>query len=499
MALSPPPAAATGSHGSPAAFVQVLAAPVMPAPLAGAQAQHWGQPQHGGTSCRGPVLASAAGAVAAVAASAPRRQRGGGRAGGGRVDVARGGRQGSTLVVRAAVSRRVLSMSQDKLVGHDPPPGAADDNEQPPAADISRCYLHRLGQAEAQLLAALRAQVPAAASAAGASSIWGVDILQEGDASNIVLLKFLRAADLDVNGAIARLESTLRFRQERGVDELCQADLGEHFEGHDTVAGCDAEGRPVMISRYGGMDNDKVFGDCEAFVKYRLKIMEQAVSQLSFARGEAEDLCQVHDYSGVPLLFKTSEVKAAIAAMSKVFGDHYPETKGKTIFVNFPAAFSKLFQAFSVFLPERTRKKFLIFGESDQALLFEHLRPEAVPEALGGMLRAGGAIGGTCSAVEVGPRSTEEVVLQEVAGPAAVAWELRVCASEAAYELVFVPADGGAEEVVAASRAKEPLQASSGVVAGEYRAARAGALKCRFRNDRLWLSNRLCLARGSLV
>ena len=47
---------------------------------------------------------------------------------------------------------------------------------------------------------------------------------------------------------------------------------------------------------------------------------------------------------GVNLFVKTSEVKECIAEMTKVFSAHYPETKGKTLFVKFPSVFSKLFQ-----------------------------------------------------------------------------------------------------------------------------------------------------------
>merc|ERR1719272_2770216 len=102
--------------------------------------------------------------------------------------------------------------------------------------------------------------------------------------------------------------------------------------------------------------------------------MEKAINLLKWEPGAPEDLLQVHDYSGVPLLGHPPEVKQGVHAVSKVFGEHYPEMKGKTIFVNFPRVFSKLFAAFSVMIPERTRKKFLILGYGDFLPLFEHLR-----------------------------------------------------------------------------------------------------------------------------
>mmetsp|Transcript_107400 Transcript_107400/g.321167 ORF Transcript_107400/g.321167 Transcript_107400/m.321167 type:complete len:378 (-) Transcript_107400:86-1219(-) len=373
--------------------------------------------------------------------------------------------------------------------------------------DLSHAFLHTLGEKEAKLLAQLRAQVPDVVAKAHALSeeakalkrqtIWGVDIEAEGEASDIVLLKYLRAEELNVDKAAERLVQTLVFRADCCIDALTKAELPEHFRGHDFVSGLDTEGRPVMISRFGGMDLQLVFGDVEAFVRYRAQIMERAIALLSFKKGAVEDLCQVHDYSGVPLLFKTAEIKNGVAAVSKVFSEHYPETKGKTIFVNFPAAFSKLWKAFSLVIPERTRKKFLILGEADQASLFEHISPDIVPEVLGGMLRdPPGTVSTKPQVVPV--RSTEEVVLVEVDKPgASIAWELRVCSLEIAYEVVFLPAGGGGEEVIVRrTEPKQYLQASEGVVSGEWTAEVPGSLRCRFRNECAWFKHRLCVCRA---
>lgn len=281
--------------------------------------------------------------------------------------------------------RRVIS-----LRGGDSSGGGTKQIE----ADLSRCYVDKLGPLEKQKLQTMREQAALVVGKVKEAypswhpDIWGVEFQHSSEALDIVLLKFLRAERLDIGKAVERLSETLTFRAKENLGGLATAELPDHFKGHDTIVGPDVEGRPIMISRYGKMDNDRVFGNLEEFVRYRLQIMEQAMAKVTFQRGMAEDLCQVHDYSGVSLLFKTAEVKAGVAAMTKVFGEHYPETKGKTVFVNFPTVFSKLFQAFSFFIPERTRRKFVILGEADQDLLFEQIRPELVPEALGGLLRA---------------------------------------------------------------------------------------------------------------
>mmetsp|Transcript_124821 Transcript_124821/g.364565 ORF Transcript_124821/g.364565 Transcript_124821/m.364565 type:complete len:376 (+) Transcript_124821:89-1216(+) len=371
--------------------------------------------------------------------------------------------------------------------------------------DLSHAFLHTLGEKEAKLLAQLRAEVPNIVARAREASeaarglkqqtIWGIDLEQESEASDIVLLKFLRAEELDLAKAAERLVQTLVFRADCHIDELKGAELPEHFRGHDFLSGLDLDGRPVLISRFGGMDLKLVFGDLEAFVRYRAQVMERTMAMLSFKKGAVEDLCQVHDYSGVPLLFPGADVKGGVGAVTKVFSEHYPETKGKTIFVNFPAAFSKLFKGFSIFIPERTLKKFLILGKEDHASLFDHISPEIVPEAIGGMSRdPPGAVSVPCKVVPV--KSSEEVVLLEVDKPGVISWELRVCVFEIAYEVVFVPAGGGQEVVVRRTEPKQYLQASEGIVSGDFEAEAPGSLRCRFRNECAWFKWRLCICRA---
>eukprot|EP00927_Polykrikos_kofoidii_P077836 TRINITY_DN74744_c0_g1_i1.p1 TRINITY_DN74744_c0_g1~~TRINITY_DN74744_c0_g1_i1.p1 ORF type:complete len:508 (-),score=61.79 TRINITY_DN74744_c0_g1_i1:66-1589(-) len=378
-------------------------------------------------------------------------------------------------------------------------------------AKMSRCYVHAMGDGERLRLAALRLKIPdivafvrkmtneSSSAPSGPVTIWGVDVDSEGVSTDIVLLKFLRAADLDVDKAAARILDTLVFRAREGVDKLLDAELPDQFRGHDVISGTDSDGRPMLISRYGRMDNEKVFGNVDAFVRYRMQIMEQALSKLRFEPGAAEDLCQIHDYSGVPLLFKTPEVQASVSAMTKVFTEHYPETKGTTIFINFPSVFSTLFQAFARFIPERTRKKFLILGKSDHAILFQQVRPEFVPEDMGGMLVDGPRkLTGPCQVITIRGREEVEFPVKVVGSPAMVSWDMRVCRFEVYCELVFVPADGGRKKVISSWLRENGLKATTGVISGEFYADAPGKLTCRVKNNS-WLQSKVFVCRAECV
>jgi hypothetical protein len=377
--------------------------------------------------------------------------------------------------------------------------------------DLSNCYLDHLGTDEEKLLAQLRQRVPEIIERAKGESedvaalteftIWQKDITVPCDASDMILLKYLRAEELNLDKATDRLVATLVFRAECQIDQLADAEMPDHFKGHDELTGYDASGCPIVISRFGKMDLPLVFGDVEAFVRYRAKIMEMAMRRLKFERGTAEELCQVHDYSGVPLVGMPPEVKQGVTAVSKVFGEHYPETKGKTIFVNFPSVFGKLWKAFSGVIPERTRNKFVILGQGDVLALFEHLRPEVLPEALGGLLQAPpSSLTAAAHVVTIKARATEEAVCTKAEGPCAILWELRVCgANEVSYEVIFKPSREDAEdEIVQKSESKKFLTAEQGIVSGQYDAKEAGELRIRFRNECAWFKSRVCACRAQV-
>jgi len=314
----------------------------------------------------------------------------------------------------------------------------------------------------------------------------------------IVLLKYIRAEELNVESAAGRLERTLIFRADCRIDHLRNAELPECFQGHDSISGIDEDGRPIMISKFGTMDIDKVFENVEAFVRYRAMLMEQAIALLSFKKGKAEDLLQLHDYSGVISSMYDSKVKQCVTSVSKVFGEHYPEFKGKTMFANFPSVFSGPFKAFAQLLPEATRNKFVILGNQDQLELFKHIRPELVPENVGGLLRdPPSKLDGRSHVVNPGARKSVDVCLMEIeSGPETLAWEIRVCYQEVAFEIIFKHSEDDREELVEARQHPNYLQAEDAVVSGEYSAAGGGKLIARIKNDNAWFKTRVCICQA---
>ena len=58
-----------------------------------------------------------------------------------------------------------------------------------------------------------------------------------------------------------------RWRKEHGVDGWRDAKMAACFDGYDEHCGTDLLGRPVLITRFGEMDQEKIFGDTDLFVQ----------------------------------------------------------------------------------------------------------------------------------------------------------------------------------------------------------------------------------------
>lgn len=118
----------------------------------------------------------------------------------------------------------------------------------------------------------------------------------------------------------------------------------KELEAHCYSHGTDKSGRPVQYNVYSNIDPTKLLSNEEniqKFIRWRVKLMEQTVSeQLDFENG-IEDIVHVHDYSGVQLLRMDAKFKAVMLRIIRVFGDYYPEMLSTKYFINVPKVSSQ--------------------------------------------------------------------------------------------------------------------------------------------------------------
>ncbi|KAI0309624.1 CRAL-TRIO domain-containing protein [Amylostereum chailletii] len=220
--------------------------------------------------------------------------------------------------------------------------------------------------------------------------IWGVTIDPSGkkDAkASVVLMKWLRARDLNVETAKSMMVATLRWREEFGVEAAVKEEFSKDVFGDlGHIYGKDKEGRPVTYNLYGRMADVKtVFGDKQRFMRWRIKLMEEGIKLLDYEN--VDQMVQVHDYEGVGWNSRDANSKAAASEISNIFSNHYPEFLARKFFVNVPTAFTWIFWLFKPLLPQATLAKMKVAGSGPHAIgkeLLPVIDAKQLPQRYGG-------------------------------------------------------------------------------------------------------------------
>ncbi|KAI8577316.1 hypothetical protein K450DRAFT_252570 [Umbelopsis ramanniana AG] len=240
---------------------------------------------------------------------------------------------------------------------------------------------------KSQLPELLKATAPAT-DEAPLSTLWGVPLTAEGEDErvDVVLVKFLRARNLDVKEASIMLADCLIWRAKFKADHVLQESFDESVLGRvGFVHKTDKEGRVVTYNLYGGdIDLEAVFGDVENFVRWRVQLMEKGMQHIDFVN--VDSMVQVHDYLGVSVFgSRTPKSKQATKEIIKIMQDNYPEVLAKKFFVNVPSWGSMIFKLVRPLLSENTVKKFVICSSSEASeSLLQQISKENLPKQYGG-------------------------------------------------------------------------------------------------------------------
>ncbi|KAF7308356.1 CRAL-TRIO domain-containing protein [Mycena chlorophos] len=228
-----------------------------------------------------------------------------------------------------------------------------------------------------------------------AITLWGVPIdptnLSADARTSVVLMKFLRARNLNPSAANEMFIATLRWRDEFKVDDACKEEFPQDVFGKlGHIYGKDKDGRPVVYNVYGGnSDINAVFGDVERFLRWRVAFMEKSLLLLDFVT--VDQCIQVHDYEGVSMTSRTPESKKAASEASSIFGSHYPELLYKKFFVNVPGYMSWIFWIFKTIMPAATFGKLTMVGTGSSSIgkaLLPFIAADQLPKRYGGTAEA---------------------------------------------------------------------------------------------------------------
>jgi hypothetical protein len=221
-------------------------------------------------------------------------------------------------------------------------------------------------------------------------NLWGVTInpLKPKDARiSVVLMKFLRARNLNPAEAKDMLISTLRWRKSFKVDEVMKEKFPEDVFGKlGRTYGKDKDGHPIAYNLYGAnKDLDAVFSDTQRFLRWRVAFMEESIALLDFET--IDQMVQIHDYEGVSMSSRTQASKNAASEASSIFQGHYPEFLARKFFVNVPSVLTWIFWIFKPFLSAATAAKMSIVGSGPKVIgtaLLPLIPADQLPKRYGG-------------------------------------------------------------------------------------------------------------------
>jgi len=273
-------------------------------------------------------------------------------------------------------------------------------------------YLGHLTPAEEETLNSVRGRLPED------TTLWGQN-LNSSKGGDIIMLKFLRANDFDLEKSYTMLTDSLKWRKENDVDN---ADALEWpcngAQSLEARGPCDSEGRPVIYSMIGrsGDKANHAFQDKEVFLKVAIKRNELMLKELSFEEGKAESWITVQDFHGMSIMNQPPNLQAVLKYVGQTTGANYPETRGGTVMLNFPGALQVVFKAVSMFIPAKTLSKFRILGSSDLPSLYDLIPGERVPDCCWGFWNAESPCETPVQLKTIGAGKIEELKIEPYAG-----------------------------------------------------------------------------------
>ncbi|OVA05129.1 Cellular retinaldehyde binding/alpha-tocopherol transport [Macleaya cordata] len=292
-------------------------------------------------------------------------------------------------------------------------------------------------------------------------SIWGVPLLPSkgSEATDVILLKFLRARDFKVNEAFEMLKNTLQWRKDNKIDSILDEDLGVDLGSVAYMDGLDYEGHPICYNMYGIFEDNqlyqKTFGTeekREQFLRWRFQLMEKGIQKLDFNKGGVSSLLQINDLKNSPGPSR-KELRIAMKQAVGLLQDNYPEFVARNIFVNVPFWYYAFNAVLSPFLTQRTKSKF-VFARPAKVTetLLRYIPAEQIPLRYGGMKRENDSEFSTeettVSELTVKAGSTESIEIPAPEVGTTLVWDLIVLGWEVSYKEEFVPTDEGSYTII---------------------------------------------------
>ncbi|KAM3684094.1 hypothetical protein ACB098_11G017700 [Castanea mollissima] len=286
-------------------------------------------------------------------------------------------------------------------------------------------------------------------------ALWGVPLLpSKADiATDVVLLKFLRAREFKVNEAFEMLRNTLQWRKENNIDSILNENFDADFESLAYMNGVDRQGHPVCYNNFGLLGDHEMYNKIlgtqenrEKFLRWRIQLMEKGIQKLDFKPGGVCSMLQIIDLKDCPGPSK-KEFRIAARQVIVTLQDNYPEFAAKNVFINVPFWYYAFGALLLPFLTQRTKSKFVFARPARVSeTLFTYIAAEEVFVHNGGLKQENESefsAEDPVREVSVKAGSKENIEIPVLEAGTTLIWDVIILGWEVNYREEFLPSDEG--------------------------------------------------------
>ncbi|GLT39916.1 hypothetical protein SLA2020_140820 [Shorea laevis] len=211
-------------------------------------------------------------------------------------------------------------------------------------------------------------------------------VLGKQDASSkevddLMIRRFLRARDLDIEKASAMFLKYLKWRRMFVPNGSISASEvpNEIAQNKMFLQGRDKKGRPISVAL--GARHFQNKGGVEEFQRFIVYSLDKICARMPPGQ---EKFVVIGDLEGWG--YANSDVRAYVAALS-IVQDYYPERLEKLFIVHAPYLFMTVWKIVYPFIDNKTRKK-IVFVENKKlkSTLLEEIDESQLPDIYGGQL-----------------------------------------------------------------------------------------------------------------
>ncbi|XP_024172997.1 phosphatidylinositol transfer protein 3 isoform X2 [Rosa chinensis] len=198
---------------------------------------------------------------------------------------------------------------------------------------------------------------------------------------DLMLRRFLRARDLDVEQASAMFLKYLKWRQAFAPNGSISASEvpNQIAQNKMFLQGSDKRGCPIAVLL--GARHFQVKGGLKEFKRYVVYAFDKICARMPPGQ---EKFIFIGDLEGWG--YSNSDIRAYLGAVS-ILQDYYPERLGKMFVVHVPFLFTTVWKIICPFIDNKTKEK-IVFVENKmlKSTLLEEIDESQLPEKYGGKL-----------------------------------------------------------------------------------------------------------------